>query len=112
MTEASRPAAIAIRAAVAADAEPIARVFLESAGHHAALDADRYWVPSIDAIAARYREGAQHPPETESITLVAELDGEVVGFVDARLDRSPDPMHREMIYCHTVEIAVSGRHRS
>ncbi len=34
-----------------------------------------------------------------------------MGFVDVRLTRSPDPMHREMLYCHTVEIAVSSSHR-
>src|SRR5215469_5345925 len=65
-------------------------------------------------ISARYREGRQHPPQTEgeSITLVADLGGEIVGFIDARLERSPDPMHREMLYCHIVEIAVGIAHQS
>ena len=52
------------------------------------------------------------PVGPKSITFVAERSGEVVGFVDARLDHSPDPMHREITYCHVVEIAVSQRHRS
>ena len=71
-------------------------------------------VPAVETISARYREGRQHPPGAgeEGITLVAELGGEIVGFVDARLGRSPDAMHREMIYCHVVEIAVSSRHQS
>jgi ribosomal protein S18 acetylase RimI-like enzyme len=42
---------------------------------------------------------------------VAELTGEIVGFIDARLEQSLDAMHREMIYCHVAEIAVGGRHR-
>jgi ribosomal protein S18 acetylase RimI-like enzyme len=32
--------------------------------------------------------------------------------VDAGLDQSPDLMHREIIYCHVAEIAVSGSHQS
>jgi ribosomal protein S18 acetylase RimI-like enzyme len=113
MTEAPAPS-VTIRPAVSADADGIARVFLESAEHHAGLDPDRYHVPPFDAISTRYREGEQHPgdPNTESITLVAEGRGEIVGFVDARLERSPDPMHRDMVFCHVIEIAVSASRRS
>src|SRR5258708_2357563 len=46
------------------------------------------------------------------MTLVAELSGEVVGFIDARLEQSPDAMHREMTYCVIAEIAVRRGHRS
>jgi GNAT superfamily N-acetyltransferase len=46
------------------------------------------------------------------VTLVAELNGEIVGFIDAHLEQSPDPMHREMIYCHIAEIAVRRVHRN
>jgi len=48
----------------------------------------------------------------EVITLVAELSGEIVGFIDARIEQSPDRMHREMIYCHISEIAVSRMRRN
>ena len=66
-----------------------------------------------EAILARYREGRQHPPEAAgtAVTLLAEIRGEIVGFVDIQLTRSPDPMHREMLYCHIVEIAVSNNHQ-
>lgn len=114
MGEAPRTAAITIRPAVSEDADDIVRTYLESAQHHARLDPERYWVPAAEVISARYREGRQHPPDAgaEAITLVAELRGEIVGFIDARLDRSPDPMHREMSYCHIVEIAVSSSQQS
>jgi ribosomal protein S18 acetylase RimI-like enzyme len=102
--------AMTIRPAVPEDADRITRVYLESAEHHAGLDPERYWVPAFETISARYREGQQHPPD--GVTLVAELTSEIVGFLDARLDRSPDPMHQEMIYCHVVEIAVSSRHQN
>ena len=104
--------AITIRPAVSEDADGITRTYLESAEYHAQLDPERYWMPATDAISARYREGRQHPDSAEAITLVAELRGEIVGFIDARLTRSPDPMHRAMTYCHVEEIAVSSRRQN
>jgi ribosomal protein S18 acetylase RimI-like enzyme len=111
MAEASSPAAITIRPAVSHDAEGITRVYFESAEYHARLDAERYWIPDAKQISARYREGRQPAASGtgEAVTLVAERNSEIVGFVDTRLTRSPDPMHREMLYCHIVEIAVSTR---
>lgn len=106
--------AMNIRPAVPDDADGIARTYVESAEHHAQLDRERYWVPSVEVISARYRDGRQHPAEAhaDSITLVADLGGEIVGFVDARLQRSLDAMHRDLTYCHVAEIAVSSRHQS
>jgi ribosomal protein S18 acetylase RimI-like enzyme len=114
MDEAPSPAAITIRPAVSEDADGIAGTFLESAEYHARLDPERYSLPSVETISANYREGRQHPPDArgEVITVVAELSREIVGFIDARLEQSPDPMHREMIYCHVAEIAVRSRHRN
>lgn len=106
-------AAIEIRLAATEDAERIAGMFLESAEYHAELDPERYSTPTVEEIAARYREGRQHPSSAgaNALTLVAELGGEIVGFIDARLEQSSDPMHREMTYCHIAEIAVASGHR-
>ena len=111
--EASKPA-VAIRPAVAEDADGITLAFLESAAHHAGLDSELYFVPAAETIAARYREGQQHPAEgrAESITLVAELRGDIVGFIDARLYQPTDAMHRQMIYCLVSEIAVRREHQN
>ena len=78
--------AITIRPAVAEDSDAIVRIYLESAEHHASLDPERYWIPAVEMISARYREGRQHRPQTdgENITLVVDLGGEIVGFIDAR----------------------------
>ena len=104
---------ITIRPAVSGDADGIARTFLESAEYHTALEPERYSVPALEAISARYRDGRQHPHAAgASITLVAALSGEVVGFIDACLEQSPDPMHRQMICCCISEIAVSRRHQN
>jgi len=111
--EGPNPESIAIRPAVPEDADGIAPIFLESAEYHAHLDPERYLKPSVETIAARYRAGRQHPTDGNAgTTLVAVLSDEIVGFIDARLDRSPDPMHREMIYCHVAEIAVRQRYQN
>jgi len=100
---------ISVRSSVSGDAVAIARIFLESAEYHARLDPERYSAPALGTISARYREGRHHPSQAsaECITLVAEQKGEILGFIDARLERSPDPMHRELVYCQILEIAVS-----
>lgn len=112
MNEASKPAAI--RPAVTEDADGISRAFLDSAEHHASLDSELYFVPAFKTIAARYKHGRQHPAEgrAESITLVAELSGEIVGFIDARLYQPTDAMHRQMIYCLVSEIVVRSEHQN
>jgi len=109
MSDAPHPTAIEIRPAVPDDADGIARTFLESAAYHAELDPERYWIPAVETISARYRDGLQQHASHASrkdVTFVAELSGEIVGFLAARLEQSPDAMHREMIYCHIAEIAV------
>jgi GNAT superfamily N-acetyltransferase len=113
MTKASILAAT-IRPAGVDDADGITRIFLESAEHHASLDSELYFVPAAETITARYREGRQHPAEerADSITLVAELGGEIVGFIDARLYQPTDAMHRQMIYCLVSEIAVRREHQN
>jgi ribosomal protein S18 acetylase RimI-like enzyme len=114
MGEARHSASIEIRPAAPEDADGIARTFLESAEFHSELDPERYFTPAHETISARYRGGRQHPSDAnrEAITLVAELSGEIVGFIDARLDESPDAMHRDIIYCHIAEIAVRREHRN
>ncbi len=113
MSEAPCPLATTIRPALSEDADGIARTFLESAEYHARLDPERYLAPAVETISARYREGRQHLADAggEGITLVAELNGEIVGFIDARLEQSLDVMHREITYCHVAEIAVSSSHQ-
>src|SRR5437868_8469394 len=108
MAELHQLAAIQIRPAIPKDAAGIARTFLESAEYHAELDPERYSIPAVETISSRYREGRQHPSDAggKVTTLVAELSGEIVGFIDARLEQSPDAMHREMTYCVIAEIAV------
>jgi ribosomal protein S18 acetylase RimI-like enzyme len=111
MTFVARAASVTIRQAAPADARAIAAVFVDSAEHHARLDPLRYHVPAMDAIEARYAEERPASAGVPGVTLVAERRGEVVGFVEARCEASPDPMHKNVIFCHVTEIAVGGDHR-
>lgn len=104
---------INIRAAEPGDAEEIARRFLESAAFHADFD-ERYAVPRFETISERYKNGAQHlsARSGEAITFVAEQHTEIVGFVDARLEKSCDPMHRDLTYCYIADLAVTPQHQN
>jgi len=106
-------ASVLIRPAVPEDAKAIARVYTESAQHHALIDPERNHVPEPKVIEERYRSGQQHPEDgEESITLVAENHGQVLGFLDARLLQPFDPMYRPMTYCFIADIAVTSAYRS
>jgi ribosomal protein S18 acetylase RimI-like enzyme len=102
------------RPATSEDAAAIARIFLESAEYHARLEPERYGIPDRESVIARYRARARQMRDgnVEAITLLAVIENDVVGFVDAALERSPDLMHRDLTYCHIVEIAVALSHQS
>jgi hypothetical protein len=69
------------------DADALARVYVASAAHHAALDPGCYRVRLLDAVARRYRVPR---PDAERI-LVARLDRDVVGFASVALLPPPGP---------------------
>jgi GNAT superfamily N-acetyltransferase len=104
--------AAVIRPAFAEDTDGIVRLYFESAELHKQLDPERHYIPDREAVTASYRERSQpQPGPADRATLVAELDGVIVGFVDAQLQRSSDAMHLPLLFCHIAEIAVANRHR-
>lgn len=75
----------------------------------------------LNAIRSPQLRRYQHATETggcvrrtggERTALVAELSGEIFGFIDARLEQSLDARHRELMYCHMAEIAVSSQYQN
>jgi GNAT superfamily N-acetyltransferase len=74
---------VTIREAAAADAEALAVVYLDSAEHHQRLDPSMYSLPDFAQMVARYRR--RLPAPEGSTILVAEVDGEVVGWVEVQV---------------------------
>src|SRR5579864_2299525 len=99
---------VCILPATPGDAAAITRVHMESAEHHATIDPEHCEVPNRATIEERYRQWRQHPdPAFPAITLVAESDSEIVGFLDAQIQMPFDPMLRRMTYCFIADIAVA-----
>ena len=97
----------------ARDAEEVAVAIVDSSRHHVALEPERYEVLDPADVAEDYRRGRQHPsgtPPGASATLVAELDGRVVGVVDVRIAR-PGGAHRPLRYGYVAELAVAEASR-
>lgn len=59
-------------------------------GYYAALDPDAFQVPAAEGLSERLEERLRRPRSGDSIWLVAEVDGRVVGSVQARLERPAD----------------------
>jgi GNAT superfamily N-acetyltransferase len=92
------------------DADAVAEALVDSSIHHSSLEPERYEVLDPASIAEDYRRGGQHPigtPVDERATLVAELDGRVVGVVDVRVAH-PGGSHRPLRYGYVAEIAVAA----
>jgi GNAT superfamily N-acetyltransferase len=75
-----------IRPAQPADAADLARNWVDAARHYAELDPDAFQVPGADGLVAWFEELLRRPRPEDAIWLVAELDGQVVGDVSARLE--------------------------
>lgn len=95
------------------DADAVAEALVDSSIHHNSLEPERYDLLDPATVGEDYRRGRQHPsgtPPAERATLVAELDGRVVGVVDVRVAH-PGGSHRPLRYGYVAEIAVAAAAR-
>jgi GNAT superfamily N-acetyltransferase len=95
------------------DADGVAAALVDSAIHHEALEPERYEPLDHSTVAKRYRSGEHHPADLaaeDRTTLVAELDGEVVGMIDIRVT-VPGGSHRKLRYGYVAELAVRAAFR-
>jgi GNAT superfamily N-acetyltransferase len=99
-----------IREATAADAEALARVRVDFAASHAAMEPAIFRELDAAAAAEAYRSS---PALTGGTTLVADLDGDVVGLAELRLDvpSGPTNIHRSVRYAVVEDLAVLDAHR-
>lgn len=92
------------------DAAAVARALVDSSIHHADLEPERYEILDPGRLAARYLAGQQHPrgvPVDERASLVAEVDGVVVGILDVHV-ATPVGAHRPDRYGFVAELAVAA----
>jgi GNAT superfamily N-acetyltransferase len=73
---------VRVRATRGEDIDAVADIYLSLARHHAALDDALYRVPERPAVLARFTAELE-AAEEEDLHLVAEVDGVVVGQLDA-----------------------------
>jgi len=69
------------------DAEALSRVFASSEQYHRDIDDMPPLIPPIGIEYARQRFAAMRTDDAEQLLLVGEVDGEVVGHVEARMRR-------------------------
>jgi ribosomal protein S18 acetylase RimI-like enzyme len=102
---------IAIRRLRPGDIDAVVDIYLSLATHHAALGPDRYRVPERADVAARFDRvaGDTNPA---NLHLVAIVDGQVVGQLDAWGEEAPGPgSTRRPIAGSVVGLAVLPAHR-
>jgi GNAT superfamily N-acetyltransferase len=70
---------------------------MDAAQHFAELDADAFRVPPADGLVTWFEELLQRPRSGDTVWLVAEVDGRVVGSVSARLERPTEDAARQLL---------------
>jgi GNAT superfamily N-acetyltransferase len=78
---------IVVRPAQPGDGRDLARGYLQSCRYYAQLDPEAFQVPTTDGLIEWMEASLQRPRSQDNLWLVAEVDGRVVGNVEARLER-------------------------
>jgi GNAT superfamily N-acetyltransferase len=100
---------IVIRPARASDAADLARNWIEVAQHYVELDPEAFRVPSTDGLVEFFEASLRRPRSEESVWLVAEVDGQVVGDVSAHLERPAEDAERQVLrYLGEVRVYVDA----
>jgi GNAT superfamily N-acetyltransferase len=80
------PMTVTVRSARSGDGAGISRAWLSAGAYYANLDPEHFQVPHTEGLAERLdNQFNQH--DDDSLQLVAELDGQVVGWLWARIER-------------------------
>jgi GNAT superfamily N-acetyltransferase len=100
---------IVIRPARVGDAADLARNWIEGARHYVELDPEAFRVPSTDGLVESFEESLKRPRSEDSVWLVAEVDGQVVGDVSAHLERPAEDAERQVLrYLGEVRVYVDA----
>jgi GNAT superfamily N-acetyltransferase len=88
---------IEVRPARPGDGADLARCWIDMGNHYAALDPDAFEAPAADGLAGWFEELLRQPRAGDGVWLVAEVDGRVVGTVDAHLERPVEDAARQIL---------------
>ena len=86
-----------VRPARTSDAIDLARNWIEVAHHHVELDPEAAQVPSTDGLVDFFKELLGRHRSEDSVWLVAEIDGQVIGDISARLERPAKDAERQVM---------------
>jgi GNAT superfamily N-acetyltransferase len=87
---------IAVRAPQPGDGSGMARVWLNAAAYYADLEPGYFQVPAGEGLAESF-EAAFGTVGEDALMLVAELDGQVAGWLTARIERPAPGAARQMV---------------
>jgi GNAT superfamily N-acetyltransferase len=96
---------IVLRPAQPGDGDDLARGWIETGQYYAALDPQAYQLPEAEGLAAWFETLLGKPRSKETVWLVAEVAGRVVGNVEARLEQPFDSAPRQLLR-HLGELRV------
>jgi GNAT superfamily N-acetyltransferase len=108
---------LVVRPARTSDAANLARNWIEVAHHYVELDPEAAQVPSTDGLVEFFEELLRRPWSEDSVWLVAEVGGQVIGDISARLERpAKDAEHQVMrnmgeirVYVDSLSVAEASR---
>ena len=87
---------VTIRAPRPGDGAGMARVWLSAAAYYAGLDAQHFQIPPPDGVAESFEAGFGTGGEDE-LMLVADLDGQVAGWLTARIEHPAPGAARQLV---------------
>ncbi len=88
---------ILIRPPHAGDGEALARIWLDTASYYADLEPALFQVPSSDGLAQWCEDWASRTKTDDSLLLLAEYQGELVGFVTAAILQPMEHAERQFV---------------
>ncbi len=75
----------------------MARIHLENCRYYAEMDPNAFQVPNEEGLADWFESFLGEPLKENQLSLVAELDGEVVGSLEASILKPDDTADRQML---------------
>jgi GNAT superfamily N-acetyltransferase len=89
---------VEIRDSRPGDGEALAAMWLEEGRYYAALDPDAFQAPTADGLAEWIEEGLARTRLRKDVRhLVAEVDGQLAGYVLVRIEPDTDPDRRQIV---------------